>query len=725
MKKTFTLRSIFAAIVLCFGLTANAQGPTVVTHLAQLGNFIGQEVQVDNLTIDGEGYFAKDGMHYIYDDYAGYAILKVTASIVGKPIPAYPLTFSVIGTVVEPELGMSVIECTALIAPPSVTVAGLPTQIPDVAYLGETVSFSNIVIYGDNLTAETIELSLSSETDLTAEYALSANSLSTSDVQTADGASINFSITPKTVSTEKILVDGERILAHNYVLSVKMDGKMISTTDIAFLVKAAAPEFTTSVNSGMEGTIYKGEEYEISFNLKGNKYVTGNVTLASAPGSGFVFEKSVYTAAEVTGPYGAEVIATITPELVSEDKWTKVPFSIVVSTDGAADSTYLILERVVLDNAPLLNFGTGTLSDVYVGAQASTKISVKGNPYVTEDVTFEAISPEVDRIEPATLTAAQIAAGADITVYVTPTATSEERVEFKFKAKSATQIDTTYFVYADEILAAEATIDVEVPWYIANDAIVGMEFTQTFEITASPFITQGVTITSSSADVTSITPSTIALEDLKGKTVTVTVVFTPKTASEIDKYGSVAPQQFELQVNSADYENPIPVVFSFGVVPAPEIYAIAPFGDNVVEGVVKATAGEEATIEVNVKGSGFNSSLKASVAATGAGDVTTCEVLNSPWLSAWDINQPAGFSFQIAFEAAAAGDYTCTLTCTSSELKEPHIVNIPIKVEEAPSLPSALENVQVEVKATKVIENGQLFILKDGVKYNVLGTVVE
>jgi hypothetical protein len=39
---------------------------------------------------------------------------------------------------------------------------------------------------------------------------------------------------------------------------------------------------------------------------------------------------------------------------------------------------------------------------------------------------------------------------------------------------------------------------------------------------------------------------------------------------------------------------------------------------------------------------------------------------------------------------------------------------------------SALENVEaVKVGAEKVIENGQIFILKNGVKYNALGAQVK
>jgi hypothetical protein len=52
--------------------------------------------------------------------------------------------------------------------------------------------------------------------------------------------------------------------------------------------------------------------------------------------------------------------------------------------------------------------------------------------------------------------------------------------------------------------------------------------------------------------------------------------------------------------------------------------------------------------------------------------------------------------------------------------------NLPIHiVYEADPVGSAIENVTVDTNANKVIENGQLFIMKNGVKYSVLGTVVK
>ena len=52
--------------------------------------------------------------------------------------------------------------------------------------------------------------------------------------------------------------------------------------------------------------------------------------------------------------------------------------------------------------------------------------------------------------------------------------------------------------------------------------------------------------------------------------------------------------------------------------------------------------------------------------------------------------------------------------------------NLPIHiVYEADPVGSAIENVTVDTNANKVIKDGQLFIMKEGIRYNVLGTVVK
>ena len=52
--------------------------------------------------------------------------------------------------------------------------------------------------------------------------------------------------------------------------------------------------------------------------------------------------------------------------------------------------------------------------------------------------------------------------------------------------------------------------------------------------------------------------------------------------------------------------------------------------------------------------------------------------------------------------------------------------DVPIHiVYDATSVETAIENVTVNTNASKVVENNQLFIIKDGVKYNMMGSVVK
>jgi hypothetical protein len=43
----------------------------------------------------------------------------------------------------------------------------------------------------------------------------------------------------------------------------------------------------------------------------------------------------------------------------------------------------------------------------------------------------------------------------------------------------------------------------------------------------------------------------------------------------------------------------------------------------------------------------------------------------------------------------------------------------------AEEITSELENLVIQDNATKMIENGQLIIIKNGVKYNVIGGIVK
>ena len=88
-----------------------------------------------------------------------------------------------------------------------------------------------------------------------------------------------------------------------------------------------------------------------------------------------------------------------------------------------------------------------------------------------------------------------------------------------------------------------------------------------------------------------------------------------------------------------------------------------------------------------------------------------------------------------------SGDYIDTLyffvegnvTVTRNKARKLHLevnalnsYDIPIHiVYEEDSVETNIENVIVDTKASKILKDGQLFIMKEGIRYNVLGTVVK
>ncbi len=86
-----------------------------------------------------------------------------------------------------------------------------------------------------------------------------------------------------------------------------------------------------------------------------------------------------------------------------------------------------------------------------------------------------------------------------------------------------------------------------------------------------------------------------------------------------------------------------------------------------------------------------------------------------------------GTAKQFASLGIEAGDIVTLKGSYTTYNSTPQIASAQYVSHETPDpgIDTALENAQAEVKAVKVIENGQLIIIKDGVRYNVLGTVIK
>ncbi|MBO6307121.1 MAG: hypothetical protein J6M55_06405 [Paludibacteraceae bacterium] len=82
----------------------------------------------------------------------------------------------------------------------------------------------------------------------------------------------------------------------------------------------------------------------------------------------------------------------------------------------------------------------------------------------------------------------------------------------------------------------------------------------------------------------------------------------------------------------------------------------------------------------------------------------------------------------------AEGYKTVSLTCNGIALHDEEVgyvtftmpaEAVQVVAQFATEFPTAIDNTEAEVKAVKVVENGQMFILKGGVKYNAQGAVVK
>ena len=64
-----------------------------------------------------------------------------------------------------------------------------------------------------------------------------------------------------------------------------------------------------------------------------------------------------------------------------------------------------------------------------------------------------------------------------------------------------------------------------------------------------------------------------------------------------------------------------------------------------------------------------------------------------------------------------AGDVVIKLIANTSNIFGVRIEKLTVE--------TAVDNINADIKATKVVRNGQVLILKNGVEYNVLGTVAK
>ncbi len=358
-----------------------------------------------------------------------------------------------------------------------------------------------------------------------------------------------------------------------------------------------------------------GETYTLDITVSSNAYITADVT-ATIEGDGATFEdgntSKILSKDDLiaAGTAGLKLIAKVTPTTAAEaSKYTCT----LTSTDLTEPISEFFTSKIKAA-VPELTLTNGLYSEnVYVGDSFTTNIRIACNKYVNSDITITALSDSIVSISKTTITAEEIAASTnktfDISVTVTPTLVVSGYQRFYLKVSTTGVADSYVYARCEDVKekSPNITANVTQDW---EDKTQHQEFNTTFTLTGNPFLTDAVTLTSENTDIRSINPSVIALDDIKDKTVTITVTIVPSTASEVDSQGYTS--------STIPYE-------------------------------IKATS-------------------------TGVDKDITLEFY--------------------VFPSSQGGT-------------------------------TALENATVAGQATKIMENGQIFIIRDGVRYNILGTVVK
>ncbi len=156
-------------------------------------------------------------------------------------------------------------------------------------------------------------------------------------------------------------------------------------------------------------------------------------------------------------------------------------------------------------------------------------------------------------------------------------------------------------------------------------------------------------------------------------------------------------------------------------------------GEGVEYGTVYTHTGTETSITLHAIGENLTEDLNLYLAAGGSSESMLS--VDTILVSADELQAEGGCDIKFTFTASAAGFYQIKVVAESADF--------PIVVEEyegetfkTPSFETTiyvmveddttgLENVEAQNRAIKVLENGQVYIIKNGVKYNILGVVVE
>ncbi len=236
------------------------------------------------------------------------------------------------------------VACQVIANTPAVEITA--SMYGNSVYIGETIK-KTIWVKGNPYLQGDITLSkVNADDDMTFEPSV----IKKADAQTADGAAVVVTITPKVSSNGK--------MAYFYFKVSTPGAEDIEDYIRVWAVKDRIPEVTLQVPGYIANNGMVGKNYPIPIQVIANQYTTSDITLYSEDEHVRAFDPAVVSAEAAKAAGGAKVIVYIRPSEASKDAYTNQHFVIKARTEGAAADAEATIKFAVDPND-----GSGTDED--------------------------------------------------------------------------------------------------------------------------------------------------------------------------------------------------------------------------------------------------------------------------------------------------------------------------------------------------------------------------
>ncbi len=487
-----------------------------------------------------------------------------------------------------------------------------------------------------------------------------------------------------------------RIVNNNIVISPRSQDDIVIPPSI----------YTETMGYGK--STYVGTPLKLDFFVEGS-HLTGDITLSGKSNDAeavFEFQHPTLTKDQAETPYGFESSVTVTPKMLGAE------YFVIFEHEGDTIAE-LLLDFIVKDTLPELTFDVeNPYGTIYVGDTVEATVFVMGNEYVTKDVILTIPEgSDIVSITPNQLSASSVQTqnGQKVTLTIVPTVASNSRTYFEFNSASGDYTTVCKDVFINKVSAASPVITATAGTLLGS-IYVGQEYVKTITVSANKYVTGDITFDNLHADIISITPNKLSAEDAKGAGAQIEVKVKPSAVTT-----TWTNFTFDICAEGADTIH--------HSVRCQKVLAVTPAITVTGPGYLfeSGKVGEEYTTYVNVSANPF-----ATGVITLSSDDPQVKSLSPATVSVEDAQAAAvKVTVVIIPTIASADEYTGITFTVKADAPGCETATADIKFVVLPNVTTSLNAVTMEVEATKILENGQIYIIKNGIKYNVLGVKVQ